>query len=229
MDYKNAGWHFGGENAEGFDNHVRKSIPWYEEGHDLILSYADFFTKKNGRAYDLGCSTGVLTKALAKKVSERHVTVIGIDESIDMISLAKESSNSKLLDFIHADIVSEPLLPSNLIVAYYTLHFLHEAQRTLMLKKIHESLESNGAFFLFDKTLSAVPLIETMTATLLTEFKFAQGFSPDEILKKTISLKGILNPLPSSEMIESLRNAGFKQIDRIFKLNSFEGFLAIKT
>ena len=31
-------WKFKGEVAKNFDNHVNKSVPLYEEGHEVILS-----------------------------------------------------------------------------------------------------------------------------------------------------------------------------------------------
>ena len=38
----NAGWSF--ENiADDFDDHVRKSVPLYDDGHDLVCKLSDFF------------------------------------------------------------------------------------------------------------------------------------------------------------------------------------------
>lgn len=36
-------WSFGNGVAQHFDEHVRQSIPLYDEGHDLVCHLSDFF------------------------------------------------------------------------------------------------------------------------------------------------------------------------------------------
>ena len=38
-----ASWTFAGDVAKGFDDHVSKSVPLYEEGHHLTCELSDFF------------------------------------------------------------------------------------------------------------------------------------------------------------------------------------------
>ncbi len=52
--------------------------------------------------------------------------------------------------------------------------------------------------------------------------------SADEIVAKLLSLKGVLEPSYSNDIIKVLKSSGFRYVERIFKLNSFEGFLAVK-
>ena len=66
-----------------------------------------------------------------------------------------------------------------------------------------------------------------MTQTY-NEFKINQGFKPSEIMAKSSSLKGVLEPFSTFGNISLLKRAGFKDILTVFKYGSFEGFLAIK-
>lgn len=227
MEYKKASWHFNRANAEGFDEHVARSIPWYEEGHGLILKFSEFFIRSGDPIYDLGCSTGALAYDLAHLHADKKAQVIAIDESEDMIALA---STKKLpnLKFVRDNILTHSFQRSNFFVAYYTLHFLSEGQRSEMMKKIHAALNPGGAFILYEKTRSESATIESMMSTLLTEFKLERGETPEQVIQKTLSLKGILNPVSSTEVLNALKGTGFRNVDRIFKMNSFEGFLAIK-
>ena len=43
---KKGGWNFSGNVPKNFVDHANKSIPFYEDCHDLILDYSDFFCKK---------------------------------------------------------------------------------------------------------------------------------------------------------------------------------------
>ena len=49
------------------------------------------------------------------------------------------------------------------------------------------------------------------------EYKLSQGYKPDEIIAKSRSLKGILEPFSSSANKDLLKRAGFKDIITIFK------------
>tara|TARA_B100000315_G_C14352702_1_gene484722 strand:+ start:124 stop:327 length:204 start_codon:yes stop_codon:yes gene_type:complete len=40
---ENANWEFGGEVYKSFDQHISKSVPFYNEGHDLIAKISDYF------------------------------------------------------------------------------------------------------------------------------------------------------------------------------------------
>ena len=54
------------------------------------------------------------------------------------------------------------------------------------------------------------------------------GYTPEEILNKTSSLKGILEPFSSEGNVEMLKRAGFVDITTVIKDISFQGFIAIK-
>ena len=64
--------------------------------------------------------------------------------------------------------------------------------------------------------------------TIYNDFKIDNGFNPEEILMKSFSLKGILEPFSSSANKELLKKSGFKDVMTVFKFINFEGILAIK-
>lgn len=228
MDYKKAAWHFNRKNAEGFDDHVLRSIPWYQEGHELTLKFSEFFVKPGDVIYDLGCATGKLSCALAEYHHNKNVSVVGLDESKDMVVEARKRPGAENVTFIHEDILTHTYRPSNLMISYYTIQFMSEEKRKEMVKKVNKSLIPGGAFILFEKTRAETAMIDNMFSTLLTEFKLEQGQSADEIVAKLLSLKGVLNPSYSNDIVKMLKASGFRYVERIFKVNSFEGFIAIK-
>ena len=62
--YKPGSWKFDTNVAKIFDTHVRKSIPFYDYGHDMIVKFANFFLSKDSIVTDIGCSTGTLIKKI---------------------------------------------------------------------------------------------------------------------------------------------------------------------
>ena len=61
-----ASWDFSGDTAINFHSHVSRSVPGYEEGHEIILSLSDYFiTREDSHIIDIGSSVGTLIKKLS--------------------------------------------------------------------------------------------------------------------------------------------------------------------
>ena len=98
LNAENANWKFDGKVAENFDSHVSKSVPYYSDGHVLVQNLSDFFIKSNSTCYEIGCSTGSLTLALANhNQGKENTRIIGIDIEQDMIDAASKKSASSHL------------------------------------------------------------------------------------------------------------------------------------
>jgi tRNA (cmo5U34)-methyltransferase len=230
----NADWKFSGEMVNTFDDHVSKSVPLYNLGHDLICQLSDYFIKKDSYVYELGCSTGTLTFELYKKSENKsNVNFLGYDVETDMIKKANEklttfNHRKDSIKFIDDDVNLVDFEKSDLIVSYYTLQFIHPKFRQELVNKIYNSLNWGGAFILFEKVRYQDARFQDIITTLYNDFKLNQGYSHEDILNKTRSLKGILDPFSSNANVDMLKRAGFLDICTIQKYLAFEGLLAIK-
>ena len=117
---------------------------------------------------------------------------------------------------------------SDLIISYYTMLFIPPRYRQDIFDKIYESLNWGGAFIMFEKVRGPDARFQDMMSALYNDFKTEQGFSAEEILSKTGSLKGILEPFSTAGNTDLLKRAGFVDQMTIFKHICFEGFVAIK-
>ena len=228
---ENARWHFSKVDSEKFSKHIERSIPGYHEGHRLIEELSDFFIKKNSKIYDLGCSTGNLTHKIAARHADQKVKVIGVERErslLQAVRLNVENSPEPNLEYRKEDIIELELEPANLVIAYYTLQFLSLKNRKNILKRIWRCLNPGGAFLLFEKVREPNSRLQELTMLLYNDFKLQNGYSGDEIIAKSRSLKGVLEPLSSRENLRFLKDSGFRETGRIFKRLCFEGFIAIK-
>jgi tRNA (cmo5U34)-methyltransferase len=228
IECKTSGWSFNGTIVDAFETHVSRSVPFYHEGHTLITHLSNYFIKKNSVCYDLGCSTGLLTYQLAKYCSDKNVTFIGIDCEEDMINYAKSKYQLPNIEFVYDNIEQYYLEKTNFITAYYILQFVELKYRKNIIAKVYDALEKGGAFLFFEKVRASNARLQDIMTGLYTDYKITQGYSLEEILAKSQSLKGVLEPLTTEENIELLKEAGFKDIITIAKYITFEGFLAIK-
>ena len=63
---------------------------------------------------------------------------------------------------------------------------------------------------------------------IYTENKLKQDYTPQNIIAKSQSLKGVLEPFSRDRNLGLLQRAGFKDIMSVYKFICFEDFLAIK-
>lgn len=232
LEVEHGNWKFSGEVVKNFDEHVSKSVPLYAEGHELICDVSDFFVKQDSIIYEVGTSTGTLTLKLAEHNRlKSEARFVGIDLEADMIEIAneKKSNHPDLnISFLTEDILQMELEPSDLIVCYYTVQFIRPSMRQMLINKLYESLNWGGGLLLFEKVRGADARFQDILTTLYTDYKLRMGYTPEEVVSKTKSLKGVLEPFSTQGNIDMLKRAGFEDINTIQKYLCFEGFLAIK-
>jgi tRNA (cmo5U34)-methyltransferase len=226
---ENSNWSFGGEVYKNFDSHVQKSVPQYFEGQKIVEQISDFFVPNGSLVYDIGCSTGTLIEKLAKRHNNKSIQFIGCDIEKGMVSAAKDKCKKyKNIKIIKDSITNLQLKSSNLIISYYTIQFIHPNVRQDIFNKIYKSLNWGGAFIFFEKVRAPDARFQDISSLIYNEFKLDQGYSAEEIIGKSRSLKGVLEPFSTQGNIDLALRSGFKDITTVFKYVCFEGFLAIK-
>ena len=225
-----ANWSFTKDVASSFDTHISKSVPFYDEGHDLICYLTDYFCHNASICYDLGTATGSLIRKLAHHNSHKPgISWIGIDNEPEMIQYAKDKCRDfNNIEFVCEDMLLHDFKPSDFIVSYLTIHFTPERHRQTIFNKIYSALNWGGGFVLFEKVRAPDARFQDMMTALYNDLKLRNGFTVEEIENKAKSLRGVLNPFSTQANLDLLKRAGFVDVMTIMKYVSFECFLAIK-
>lgn len=225
-----AEWTFDGNVADSFVDHIRKSVPWYEAGHDLACRLSDYFVHDDSVCYEIGTSTGELLRKLAlRHRAKPSVRWIGIDRVARMIDTARRHcGDTPNVELVVDDVLTHPYERADLIVSYYTVQFVHPKLRQALIDRLYERLNWGGALLMFEKVRGPDARFQDMMISMYNDFKREQGFEAEEILNKTSSLKGVLEPFSREGNLGLLLRAGFTDIDTVMKYVCFEGFVAIK-
>ena len=228
---KRGAWSFGGNIPKKFENHIKNSIPYYLEGHDIISKLSDFFLFSGSTCYDIGCSTGNLLVKLSNFTNKNQIKFYGLGIKKKMFSLAKKNikkTKIKNIKIYNGDIKKIKLKKSNLIISYYTMQFIHPSHRQQVFNKIFKSLNWGGAFIIFEKVRGNDARFDNIINSLYYDFKEDKKFIPNEILNKSKSLRGVLEPFSDYGNMGLLKRAGFKDIQTVFHHLCFKGYLCIK-
>jgi tRNA (cmo5U34)-methyltransferase len=230
IEAENARWAFDKKVTDNFDAHVEKSVPLYHLGHELVAQVSDFFLPRDSLCYELGCSTGALTAKLAERNRGKKVRFVGIDHEAEMITRATERCRDldEDISLECKDILDVDFEPCDMVVAYYTVQFIRPRNRQILIDRIYQSLNWGGALLMFEKVRGPDARFQDMFSALYTDYKLNHGYSPENIVAKARSLKGVLEPFSTQGNLDLLQRAGFVDITSIMKYVCFEGFLAIK-
>jgi tRNA (cmo5U34)-methyltransferase len=172
--------------AEGFDRHVREQLPFYELVSGAVAHIARHYLREDGTYYDIGASTGNLSKLLQDTCQRRNVTVIGIDNSPQMRSLYDGYGSIEI-----ADCTNYPYRSFDVATLFLTLMFIPVEKRVPLLEELYENLREGGALIVVDKEESEGGYTGTIFRRLTLAGKVATGTKAEEIITKELSLAGV--------------------------------------
>lgn len=226
MNLENSNWKFDSSVVPIFDEHVKKSVPLYDEIHSLIKDISGWYLKDNTKMYDIGASTGKLIKNLLKTYN-KNINYIAIDNSIEMVNKLNTENNS--IEVLNIDVTDNfNFENASLITSVLTIQFIDQGKRQDLIKNIYKGLNKGGAFIFVEKIIGNNARFNEMYIELYHELKLKNGLTADHVFDKARSIRGVMKPYTLEENMELLQNAGFKDVDIFFKWNNFIGFIAVK-
>ncbi len=220
-------WKFNEAVIDTFEEHIKKSVPQYDEAHNIVTKISDYFLVDQDTAVDLGCSTGSLLRKIAKRHLTKDIKLIGYDNSLSMIKKAKEMSKDKRLEFYSLDGLAFEQR-SSLILSIFTGQFIRPKLRQLYIDNIYANTDWGGGFCFFEKVRGSDARYQDILTSIHWDWKFDNGYTKEEVINKWSSLKAVMEPFSEQGNIDMLKRAGFKDIETVWKWGPFQGFLAIK-
>ena len=231
IDYSRV-WSFKSKNiAENFDDHVRQSVPLYDEVQRMVVEIAEYFVRENDLIVDLGVSTGTTIKNIKDNVIRKNILSVGIDESQEMLDIAKTRlDDTKLvLHDLNEGMASLPFNNNiSLSILLFTLQFIKVEKREMLLRQLHQNTREGGAVVLVEKVLGNDAHFNEMMIDLYHDMKLRNGLNAIDNQVKSKSLRGIMSPVTLDNNERLLHIAGFDRVDIFFKWYNFVGFIAIK-
>lgn len=222
---------FNHEVVEVFDDMVSRSVPLYKEVNEAIVQWSYLFHQNSTNIYDIGCSTGTTLHAIAQHLP-LPAKLIGIDNSGPMIKKAK-AKLSNIPDKHSSELVLGNALDvsmenSSLTILNYTLQFFPLKERKKLLQKIFDATVSEGILFMSEKVRSENPYFQDAITRIYENFKIKAGYSKNEVERKKEALDRVLVPLSLNELIDMLKEVGFKHVEPIIRWNTFVSIVAQK-
>lgn len=219
--------------SEVFPDMIRRSVPGY--GHVIGLSglIAKRYAIPNTVIYDLGCSLGATTVAIANEVTTPGCRIVAVDNSEAMLKRARATTNDRLvnpqpIEWLCEDITDMSFEACSIVVLNFTLQFIAIKKREDLLINIKNSLVPGGLVILAEKVLHEDTKSQQSLTDLHHDFKRANGYSELEIAGKRQAIENVLVPETPSAHTARLTRAGFSEITEFFHCINFKAWMAVK-
>jgi tRNA (cmo5U34)-methyltransferase len=215
--------------ASVFDDMLSRSVPFYNEVRELIISIILSQQEDNKKVLDLGSSTAKFLLDLNSKMSS-NMKLKGIDNSKAMLKRANQKCKAfgAEIELCYGDMLEYNYSNEDIVVANYTLQFIRPIDRIKLIKKISKALNSDGIFIFSEKVIFKDKVLDKELIDIYYNYKKEQGYSQYEISQKREALENVLIPFTIEENIQMCKDAGFKEINTIFQWANFVTFVAKK-
>lgn len=215
-----------------FPDMIRRSVPGYGQILGMLGLIASRHLRHGSHVYDLGCSLGAASLALAGQLPPDAFRLTAVDLSPAMVARARETLAAECpehaIDVIEGDIRHLDYRPSGMVVLNFTLQFLPPEDRDAVIESLYDALEPGGVLVLSEKIVAEDEQDNAWLVERYHDFKRANGYSELEISQKRNALENVLVPDTLSAHQARLARAGFARSQVWFQYLNFASLIAFK-
>ena len=218
--------------ADVFTDMINRSVPGYATIISMIGTLADRYCTPGSQVFDLGCSLGGATLAIAHHVSHKDYQIVAVDNSSAMMtrldSALANHADRQRIQTVCADLGDVEIRNASVVVLNFTLQFIPVERRSALLRKIHDGMNPGGILILSEKIRFPDSTLNALLIEMYHQFKQVQGYSQLEISQKRSALENVLIPETIGEHKARLAEAGFSSCDTWFQCFNFTSMIAFR-
>jgi len=227
-----SGFTFDKKVAAVFPDMIKRSVPGYATVIAMTGVLAGQYAQANSKCYDLGCSLGESSFAMADATRDIDCTIIAIDNSQQMLDECRKRllliGAAERVNLLCADILDVDFERVSVAVMNYTLQFIDISERDALMKRLFDALLPGGILLLSEKIKFEDEQANHRLIDMHHAFKKANGYSDLEISQKRTALENVLLPETIEDHKLRLTKAGFENIDIWFQCFNFISLIAHK-
>jgi tRNA (cmo5U34)-methyltransferase len=216
--------------VEVFPDMIQRSVPGYATIIAMTGVMAGRYAQSGSNCYDLGCSLGASTLAMAREIEELDCQIIGVDNSSAMIARCQHyiADLPQAVILRCESIQDTQISNASVVVLNFTLQFVPADERAALIQEISDAMRPSGILILSEKIRFSDPHLQELNTDLHHAFKRANGYSELEVAQKRNAIEDVLVPETLQQHQQRLRDAGFSSIDVWFQCFNFASLVAIK-
>jgi tRNA (cmo5U34)-methyltransferase len=225
-------WTFDQTVVHVFDDMLRRSIPDYEAMRRVVWELGRELVQPGTDVVDLGCSRGEALAPFVEAFGD-SVRCVGVEVSEPMLEAARERFGQELargiVELHDLDLRrGYPDVRASVTLFVLTLQFVPVDERGRILRSVYEHTVPGGAIVLVEKVVGSSTAHDRLLVSLHEARKRESGYTQEEIDRKRMSLVGVLVPLTALGNEELLRQAGFGEVECVWRSLNFAAWVGLK-
>lgn len=210
--------------AATYDGQRRQLVPCFDDFYSLPLQAMDY-AGDSPRVLDLGAGSGLFSALLLAKYPKARITLVDLSDR--MLAVAKKRFEGKDFHYVESSFSDLELPESSfdIVISALAIHHIPGEEKRSLYSKVRRWLDRDGTFVNCDQIHAPDAASEARNIRLWKEFIEASGLPREEIDAAYERMK-----LDRTSTVEEqmcwLREAGFAQVDLLYKFHTFAVFFA---
>lgn len=219
--------------ADVFPDMIQRSVPGYQTILHTIGDLAKTYITPDSNVFDLGCSLGAASLAVARNSHHTKCKIIGVDNSTAMLERCERITSSFHLPNpieLRCESATDTLIQdASMVIMNFTLQFISPEQREALLSGIFNGLNPGGILILSEKIQHPSEQGNRLLIDLHHQFKRNNGYSELEVSQKRAALENVMLTDTFETHESRLKNVGFADVVMWFKCYNFCSLVAVKS
>jgi tRNA (cmo5U34)-methyltransferase len=212
-----------------YDGWIRKAVPGYDEMFAIASELLTFPKEEPIRVLDLGAGTGLFSKLVLDSYPD--ATFVLWDVAEKMLGLAKErfADRSARFRYVTGDYRNLPEEERfDLVISSLSIHHLSDPEKKELFGRIFRVLDPRGVFINIDQIRGPSEKLQQLYCRMWEEKARRAGASEEEVAGGIERRRLYDREATLADQLEWLREAGFAEVDCIYKNYLMGLFLAEK-
>ncbi len=218
------------ETVEYYDGWIRKAVPGYDELFAAAKELIPFSPDASVDVLDLGAGTGLFAKQVMEKCPLARFVLWDVAEK--MLEVARERFREcpEQIEYIVGDYRElTDKRGFDLVISSLSIHHLSDEEKKKLFRSIYGVLRKGGIFINIDLVLGPTPTLEEFYWRNWLEKIRRAGAPEEEILAGIERRQAFDRDAPMEDQLRWLREAGFADVDCVYRNFKMGVFYAAKT
>lgn len=210
-----------GEAAAGYDRARRQLVPPFDDFYGTVVESIPYERDAPIRVLDLGAGTGLLSALVARTFPRARITLVDVSPEMLEVARRRFADEPACFELRVMDYAREPLPGEyEAVVSALSIHHLDSPEKRGLFRKVYGVLCDGGVFVNADQVLGPTPEIEARYREAWLRQVREKGVGEDDLCAALARMKeDKMSTLDEQEAW--LEEAGFRQVDCLYKNHSF--------
>jgi len=214
------------DGAEGYDWQRRHLIPCFDDFYGIALSLVETDVP-SPRVLDVGAGTGLFAGLVLRKYPNARLTLIDYSEKMLDGARQRFGPNAEVR-YIVADYTAYEFTDTyDVIVSSLSIHHLSHEDKRKLFAVLHRILRDGGIFVNADQTRGTTPETDAYYKRRWLAAVQASGL-PQHLIDASVERRKHDINASVDEQIRWMREAGFRDVDCMYKYFEFAVFCGRK-